>query len=135
MEKKGVVSSSGVIGKYLRQMKMQQFKNYTYADTEKLQFQAEKDKQAVAARLAQNDTAAREKLLELQKQLDAGEISQAQFDTLNPINQIAENQDDNGFVEFAPSQDDGENAILEQLTEDEITMLRRKWGMFYKPSQ
>lgn len=126
MEKKGVVSSAGVIGKYLRQMKMNQFRNYTYADTEKLQFQAEKDRQAIAARLAQNDPEAREKLLELQKQLDAGEISQAQFDTLNPINEISENQSTGGFIEFAPSKDDGENAILEQLTEDEINMLRRK---------
>lgn len=126
MEKKGVVSSAGVIGKYLRQMKMNQFKDYTYADTERLQFQAEKDKQAIAARLAQNDTAAREKMMELQQQLDAGEISQAQFDTLNPISQIAEGQDDNGFMEFAPSKDDNEDKILEQLSEDEVHYLRTK---------
>lgn len=135
MEKKGVVSSAGVIGKYLRQMKMNQFKDYTYADTERLQFQAEKENEAIAARLALQSPEAREELNRLQQQLDAGEISQAQFDTLNPISRIADEQDANGFIDFAPSKDDNEDKILEQLTEDEVHYLRTKWGMFYKPSQ
>lgn len=129
---KGVVGCDDVLGKYLRQMKIVQYAKYGYADTEQLEFKTNKERQDIIARQVAADASKSAELLKLQQQLDAGEISQAQFDTLSPLTANYD-FDEPTFNEVPKDLD--EEAILKDLEEEEIKMLRIKWGSNYKPSQ
>lgn len=66
-------------------MKLNQYSKYGYADSDKLNFET-KRKQEIEDEnqraMTEND---QELMVKLQKQLDNGEITQAQFDTLMPM--------------------------------------------------
>ena len=124
---------SSVIGQYLRSMNMKQWNEYTYADSDKLNFADKKIEQEAAARREQQglDEDYEQDLIE---KLENGEISQAEYDTLTRKNVEEENP-----VSFTPqfvrdfSVD--ENEIAAQLAEEEIQYLMLKWGGHYRPSE
>ena len=124
---------SSVIGQYLRSMNMKQWNEYTYADSDKLNFADKKIEQEAAARREQQglDEDYEQDLIE---KLDNGEISQAEYDTLTRKN--VEEENPIAFTpQFVKDFSVDENEIAAQLAEEEIQYLMLKWGGHYRPSE
>lgn len=144
-----------VMGTYLRTMAMNQYCFYTYADSDKINGTLNQRKNIP-------EDAEREK--ELKRKLEAGEISEAEYNTLTFTNARGGNQVDNvseakdivledvpkitdpsaaekltnlngTMQQYVPSVDIDENTIKEELTNEDIKYLALKWGLAYKPSQ
>lgn len=128
-KKKGKLTPKSVIGTYMRTMNMTQYKDYHYADSDRLNFADKKAKQeAEAAQQRQLDN---EEVL--RQRLESGEITQAEYDTLSvttvPAAMAAQNHD--FLVPKAPDN----TALLEQLTDEDYQYLNLKWGSVYRPDQ
>lgn len=119
----GKIGPRSIIGKYLRSMKMTQYRDFTYADSDKLNYKDRKN--AEQAAISPN------RLKELEEKLEKGEISQAEFDTLTASpDQIA--QGPQFITNFSQ---ENEDKIREELTEEDYQYLLLKWGEVYRPSQ
>ena len=133
------LNGMSVFGKYLSKMKLKQWKQYGWEDSEKLQaLNAEKKRAAEAER---------EKYEEhLKEQLESGEITESQYKTL--VSTPTQNQEqlyaqpivtdaiDNPFgngSNFIPEDDLID--LGEELTEDDKMYLAMKWGRLYKPAE
>ena len=133
------LNGMSVFGKYLSKMKLKQWKQYGWEDSEKLQALNAEKKRAVEAE--------REKYEEhLKEQLESGEITESQYKTLvstptqnqeqlyaQPIVTNAVNNpfgDGSGFM----SEDDLVD-LGEELTDDDKIYLAMKWGRLYKPAE
>lgn len=128
-----------VIGTYLRTMNMVQYADYTFADSDHLKQPEEKEKPD-----PQKEEDYEQKLL---AQLEAGEITQGQYDTLTHTN--AKNMSYSEEVQFvdmdtsepstpqeqAPQYQISATYWTDQLTEEDITYLMLKWGTVYTPEQ
>ena len=133
------LNGMSVFGKYLSKMKLKQWKQYGWEDSEKLQALNAEKKKAVEAE--------REKYEEhLKEQLESGEITESQYKTLvstSTQNQeqlyaqpIVTNATDNPFgdgSDFMPEDDLVD--LGEELTEDDKMYLAMKWGRLYKPAE
>ena len=133
------LNGMSVFGKYLSKMKLKQWKQYGWEDSEKLQALNAEKKKAVEAE--------REKYEEhLKKQLESGEITESQYKTL--VSTSTQNQEqlyaqpivtdavDNPFGDgsgFMPEDDLVD--LGEELTEDDKMYLAMKWGRLYKPAE
>ena len=96
-------------------MNIRPFDQYTYADTDKLNFAQEKAKQeAAAAQVAKGYTEE-----ELRGRLERGEISQAEYETLRP------STTDNKVQYMAPVVDEG-LSVIDDLEPEDIQYLRLK---------
>jgi len=126
-----------VIGKYISKMKLKQFKEYGWEDTERLQALREEKNRAKDAERAAAEEA-------LKEQLDQGLITEAQYKTLVSadtqneaiknaevfVNPIAANPyaNPNAFMAETELVDLGAD-----LTEDDKKAMAMKWGRLYKP--
>ena len=133
------LNGMSVFGKYLSKMKLKQWKQYGWEDSEKLQALNAEKKKAVEAE--------REKYEEhLKEQLENGEITESQYKTL--VSTSTQNQEqlyaqpivadaiDNPFGDgsnFMPEDDLVD--LGEELTEDDKVYLAMKWGRLYKPAE
>lgn len=133
------LNGMSVFGKYLSKMKLKQWKQYGWEDSEKLQALNAEKKKAVEAE--------REKYEEhLKEQLKSGEITESQYKTL--VSTSTQNQEqlyaqpivtdavDNPFGDgsgFMPEDDLVD--LGEELTEDDKMYLAMKWGRLYKPAE
>ena len=133
------LNGMSVFGKYLSKMKLKQWKQYGWEDSEKLQALNAEKKKAVEAE--------REKYEEhLKEQLESGEITESQYKTL--VSTSTQNQEqlyaqpivtdavDNPFGDgsgFMPEDDLVD--LGEELTEDDKMYLVMKWGRLYKPAE
>ena len=132
------MNGMSVVGKYLSKMKLKQWKDYRWADSQSLQ----KKHQLQIAALAEEDKAYAE---QIKKQFEDGEISQAQYRTLvstefqkkneyaatatNPIG--PDNMfDESNFI----SQDDLPD-LSYQLTLEDKQYLAMKWGRTYRVAE
>lgn len=137
------LKGTSVIGKYLSQVKLKQYKDYTWARSEQLQEIVMKkegfDKEALAAQQQQ-----------IKKQFENGEINQAQYRTLVS----SEFQKENEYI-MLPKAPDAEDAIgkdnafnendflpeeelpdlAADLTLEDKKYLVMKWGRTYKMNQ
>ena len=132
------MNGMSVFGKYLSKMKLKQWKQYGWADTEKLRAQnEERAKNAMAAQKQYEE--------EMKQKLENGEISEAQYKTLvstetqnaemqskPPQSAIPQNNfyDENNFL----SEDELIDPAAE-LTADDKVYLAMKWGRLYKPNE
>ena len=137
------LKGTSVIGKYLSQVKLKQYKDYTWARSEQLQEIVMKkegfDKEALAAQQQQ-----------IKKQFENGEINQAQYRTLVSSEFQKENEyimlpkapdaedpigKDNAFNEndFLPEEELPDLAA--DLTLEDKKYLVMKWGRTYKMNQ
>ena len=134
------MNGMSVFGKYLSKMKLKQWKEYGWEDSERLQAQnAEK-------RALQSEQAAELDAM-YQEQFEAGQINEAQYRTL--ISTSAQNERDifspyggepflgndnpyneNNFINEADLPDPAA-----QLTPEDYIFLAMKWGKLYKPSE
>ena len=133
------LNGMSVFGKYLSKMKLKQWKQYGWEDSEKLQALNAEKKKAVEAE--------REKYEEhLKEQLESGEITESQYKTL--VSTSTQNQEqlyaqpivtdavDNPFGDgsgFMPEDDLVD--LGEELTEGDKMYLAMKWGRLYKPAE
>ena len=134
------ISHSAVFGGYLSKMKLKQWKDYTWADTERLQADTAEKRAAQAKEAEELDAM-------YQEQFDNGEISEAQYKTLTsarPRNDVFNfgmmaSQpflgNDNPFNENNFMSDSELPDPASELTHDDKIYLAMKWGKMYKPSE
>lgn len=137
------MNGMSVFGKYLSKMKLKQWKEYGWEDSQRLQAQYEHRQ---AALTAEQEAANAEFEKELKDKLSAGEISQAQYKTLMPTpiqnrDFVPTKSQDIDAAVNNPYQED--NFIKESdlpdpaadLTQDDKLYLALKWGRLYKPNE
>lgn len=132
------MNGMSVFGKYLSKMKLKQWKEYGWADTERLQALNAERREAAAA-------ATKEFEAEIRQQYENGEISEAKYKTLMstetqneemaykaPRDAVATGgfYNEQNFI----SEDELVDPANELTAEDKI-MLAMKWGRLYKPSE
>ena len=132
------MNGMSVFGKYLAKMRLKQWKQYGWADTEMLQ---EKHCQKIM-----QDREDREEYEQsLKDQLDRGEINESQYKTLTstarqhaemsmmappPQNMAPVFYDENKFI--------SEEELIDpagELTQEDTVYLAMKWGRLYKPDE
>lgn len=136
------LNDTTVFGKYLSKMKLKQWKDYGWADTEKLQKESE-------LKQAAEDQANRIAEEKIREQYENGEITQSQFRTLVHAD-VQKKVDkaktpppdyedfvgkDNMFNEknFMPEEEIPD--LSKDLTEEDRKRLVLKWGRYYTPQE
>lgn len=135
------LNGMSVFGKYLSKMKLKQWKDYGWADTERLQAQNAEKRAAAASELAELDAM-------YQEQFNNGEITEAQYKTLvstsarnanffnnlpsitQPVAPETNFFDETQFMDEAELPDPAS-----ELTQEDKIFLAMKWGKLYKPSE
>lgn len=135
------LNGMSVFGKYLSKMKLKQWKDFGWADTEKLQALNAEKRAAAASEIAELDAM-------YQEQFNNGEITEAQYKTLvsanarnaNFYNTVLPNSqpiapetnffDESQFIDDAELPDPAAS-----LTQEDKIYLAMKWGKLYKPSE
>lgn len=129
------MNGMSVFGKYLSKMKLKQWKDYGWEDSERLQ-----------AKELENSKDKIEEWQELEKitqeRFENGEISEAEYKTL--VSASTQNEMLNGptAIPIAATppedpyiQEDELYDLSEELTEEDKKYLAMKWGRLYKPSE
>lgn len=131
------MNGMSVFGKYLSKMKLKQWKEYSWADSEKLQAEA-------AAKAENNGVEKNEEFeAELQAKYEAGEISEAEYKTLMSVPaQIKAEEDrpaanpylgpDNPYNEQEMFPEEELPDPSAELTQEDKIYLAMKWGRMYK---
>lgn len=133
------MNGMSVFGKYLSKMKLKQWKNYSWADSEKLQKEAEEKAEARAETDEQFEA-------DLQAKYEAGEISEAEYKTLMSVpaqmkaeeDRPAENPylgKDNPYNENDMISEEELPDPAAELTQEDKIYLAMKWGRLYKPAE
>lgn len=140
------INGGAVFGKYLGKMKLNQYKNYYWADTERLALEAVDKDAAAAIEREESDK-------EWQAKFEAGEISEAQYRTLvslpeqkekdlaiYSIDIDAERESASSMTPImgGPIQYIDEAELPDpaaELTDDDKIYLAMKWGRYYTPQE
>lgn len=130
-----------VFGKYLSKMRMKQYLNKGWDDTDELQHEHE-------LKVAQQNNDTKELQLMYQEQYDNGEISQAQYRTLvsaatqrerdiaqAPANPQAAIGVDNFYNESKYMAEEDIPDLGQDLTDQDKKYLVMKWGRYYTPQE
>lgn len=130
-----------VFGRYLSKMKLKQWKDYTWADTERIKLEAEEKAKA----LGQSKEDIEKRIEDMKKAYENGEISEAQYQTYAethaPEPSFSESnpapaQDNNSFY---PVNGDFEEVELvdvgAELTNEDKVYLAMKWGRLYRADE
>lgn len=125
------MTGMSVFGKYLSKMKLKQWNKYGWADTEELQKQAEKNRRE----LGQPEEIAKQKLEEMKKAYENGEISEAQYQTYAETHAPEPKPEMPAHNSPYPANSDFEEVELvdvgADLTNDDKVYLAMKWGRLY----
>lgn len=140
------MNGMSVFGKYLSKMRLKQWKQYGWADTEALQEENRKKAEAAAAEVAEREAEAKERF-------EKGEITEAQYKTLMDNTTLAK-ENPYGFGVVPPSpygsgsssqppfggppiyMDESElYDPAADLTDEDKKYLAMKWGCMYKPRE
>ena len=138
------MNGMSVFGKYLSKMKLKQWKNFTWADTERLQAEAEEK----AKLYGQPQEIAEEKLAEMEEAYKNGEITEAQWMTYKEIKApkpefqvvsgntvtTAEPGGSPYPVNDNPFEQVDVPDVGNDLTEEDKVYLAMKWGRLYTSS-
>lgn len=136
-------NGTAVFGKYLSKMRLKQYKNFGYADSEEACKVSQKNANHPEA--SSPETIDPEFEAEMKAKFDAGEISEAQYKTLTSVEtQHAEASlfGAPGLVAASTFYDES-NFIKEEdlpdpaagLTDEDKIYLATKWGRLYKPNE
>ena len=133
------LNGMSVFGKYLSKMKLKQYKQYGWADTDKLNALND-EKRAIQKE-------ERKKFEEeIKKQFEAGEIGEAEYKTMisaetqnkeymsRPIAQPEFSQD-KYFSENNEIVQEQMNSLISELTQEDKKVLAMKWGVLYRPEE
>lgn len=123
------LTGTTIVGRYLSKMKLKQFRDYRWKDTEFLQEVANKRIEETMKRQG----------------YEAAEIAQALATASVPIPQgeieipVYKDTNDNPFLssgdDYFAEQSGGTDDFVDDLTEEDRTYLRLKWGKTYKPEE
>ena len=123
------LTGTTIVGRYLSKMKLKQFRDYRWKDTEFLQEVANKKIEETMKRQG----------------YEAAEIAQALATASVPIPQgeieipVYQETNDNPFLssgdDYFAEQSGGADDFVDDLTEEDRTYLRLKWGKTYKPEE
>lgn len=133
------LNGMSVFGKYLSKMKLKQWTNYHWADSEKLQALNQERKAAQDAERAAFDA-------EIKEKFEAGEISEAEYKTMVSAQTQHEEYINAPIVQPTLTMDrcyDENTSIINsqldssiaELTDDDKIYLAMKWGALYKPQE
>lgn len=133
------LNGMSVFGKYLSKMKLKQWKQYGWADTERLQALNDEKRQTQMAEAAELDAF-------YQEQLENGAITEAEYKTMTSSFSQSQRMavaptpqpflgndnpyDENNFIDEAELSDFGSD-----LTQEDKIYLAMKWGRLYKPNE
>ena len=137
------MNGMSVFGKYLSKMKLKQWKDYGWEDTERFKQESEARKKKLAEEKASYEE-------ELKQQYESGKISKAQYMTLmstevqhkergvgisNPPPSMK--MDYNPFLENTPAfiQEEELTDPSAELTQEDKVYLAMKWGRQYRPDE
>lgn len=130
------MNGMSVFGKYLSKMKLKQWKNFSWADTERLKLEAEEK-----AKLYGNVNAIKEEeIIHMKEAFENGEINEAQYKTYMQINQPEPSFEVAAGPYGAPSPYPVNDHPFEQveiidvgadLTQEDKIYLAMKWGRLY----
>ena len=112
---KSRVTGTTILGRYLSKMKLKQFKNYRWKDTEFLQEMAEKKLTETMRRSGYDEQ-------QIAAAVQEGKIVVPEEPVLAPANYYTEDQQEEEVEEL-------------DLTDEDKTYLRLKWGKAYKPEE
>ena len=133
------LNGMSVFGKYLSKMKLKQWKNYGWADSDRLQALNEEKRSAQEAERAAFDA-------EIKEKFEAGEISEAEYKTMVSAQMQHEEYVNAPIMQPNTTMDryyDENTSIVNsqldnsvaQLTNDDKIYLAMKWGALYKPQE
>lgn len=133
------LNGMSVFGKYLSKMKLKQWKNYGWADSDKLQALNEEKRAVQEAERAAFDA-------EIKEKFEAGEISEAEYKTMVSAQTQHEEYVNAPIIQPNTTMDryyDENTSIVNsqldnsvaQLTNDDKIYLAMKWGALYKPQE
>lgn len=133
------MNGMSVFGKYLSKMKLKQWKNYCWADSEKLQKEAEEKAEARIEADEQFEA-------DLQAKYEAGEISEAEYKTLMSVPSQMKAEEDRPTANPYLGKDNpyNENDMISEeelpdpaseLTQEDKIYLAMKWGRLYKSAE
>lgn len=131
------MNGMSVFGKYLSKMKLRQWKDYGWADGERLREQYEE-----RTRKIKEEKEAYEE--EIKQQYEEGKITEAQYKTLvstetqhaeEPMYGPPPDMTDNPYNEQNFISEDEMIDPAAELTKDDKIYLAMKWGRLYKPSE
>lgn len=142
IETKGPENLNGmsVVGKYISKMKLKQWKDYRWADTDKIIAKLEERQQKLA--IERQDY-----MDDMKQRYTNGEISEAEYKTFasseekynnylenpSPVTKVVganDNFNENNFM-----REDEIPDLSKELTEDDRKALAIKWGRLYKPTE
>lgn len=136
------LNGMSVFGKYLSKMKLKQWMNYGWADTEKLNsLRAAKTAEQEQEKKAYEDS--------LKEQYEKGDITESEYKTLvststlnnEYINRPMDvpksdyNQQDKYFSENSEMVEEQVQKAINELTEDDKLAMAMKWGSLYTPAE
>ena len=137
------LNGMSVFGKYLSKMKLKQFKDFGWADTDRIRFERDQRAAEAKATVVQADAVFAD---EIQKKYEAGEITEAEYKTMMPT---PEQNDRKGPTTAAEAAGGWNNFYDEskfispdelpdpaaELTDEDRIYLAMKWGRMYQPSE
>ena len=145
--KNPIMTGMSVFGKYLSKMKLNQWKDKRWADSEALQAEYLKKNEEQKAADAEKDAYFKD-------QFEQGKISEAEYKTIvTPLAQQEEYKEraaamaaqnpaitfgmNNPYNEnnFIGLDDDSNSELVAELTDEDKKYLLMKWGKLYKPSE
>ena len=138
-------NGTSVFGKYLSKMKLKQWKDYTWADTEK--FRQEKEERDKARKEEIEEM--RRLQSEMKEKYEAGEISEAEYRTyILPEQQVEDDRQafaagygqaqigsGNMYGAADMVKEDFLDDPSQDLTEEDKKYLAMKWGIYYRPRE
>ena len=117
-----------IIGRYLSKMKLKQFRDYRWEHTEHLQEVANKKIEETMKRQGYDAVEIAQAVAQATVPVPQGIIEQPKYEEPNPF--LASGEED-----YFSDQNGGQDDFVDDLTEEDKTYLRLKWGKTYKPEE
>ncbi len=134
------MNGMSVFGKYISKMKLKQWKDYTWDDTEMLAEKARKEAEMYGTPTEQ----VQQKIDEMKQAYENGEITEAQYLTYAEINAPKASAEITNEEAYKAGGGQPQNAPFEQieledvsaqLTDEDKMNLAIKWGTLYRPNE
>lgn len=122
------ITGMSVIGKYFSKMKLKNWMDYRWADSEKLQ----KEHEEKMKKFGMPEEQKQLRIEEMKKAYENGEINEAQYQTFVGMNKEPAVDNTPRPVEATYQQ---EIDLSSDLTEEDMKYLNLKWGNLYKPGE
>ena len=124
---KSKLTGMTILGRYLSKMKLKQFKDYRWKDNDFLQELANTKIEQTMKRQGYEAAEIAQVIATASVPIPQGEIPQPVYEESNPF--INNNED------YFADQSGGADDFVDDLTEEDRTYLRLKWGKTYKPEE